>query len=82
MEHNISRSTDVLDISRKVYVRSIYVLCLGNDVFSPEIFRMLLMSISEGYWEPCLTSKVERRAKLVHGEKSLTIFAKCSIIDI
>ena len=39
------------------------------------------MSGSEAYSEPCLTSNIERLAKIVHGEGPLTIFAKRSIID-
>ena len=32
--------------------------------------------------EPCQTSKIERLAKIVNGQKPLTIFAKNSILDV
>lgn len=39
------------------------------------------MSVLEAYSEHCLTSNIERIAKIVHGERPLTIFANRSITD-
>ena len=36
----------------------------------------------QAYLEPCQTSKMERFAKIVNGDKPLTIFAKRSILDV
>ena len=43
---------------------------------------LIKKSKSEAYSEPCQTSKRERFAKIVNGIHSLTVFAKCSILDV
>ena len=39
-------------------------------------------SITEAYSEHCQTSRMERFMKIVNGQKPLTIFAKCSILNV
>ena len=38
--------------------------------------------ITEAYSEPCQTSKSEYFAKINNDQKPLTIFTKCSILDV
>ena len=38
--------------------------------------------LAEAYSDHCQTFKVERFAKIVNDWKALTIFAKCSILDL
>ena len=43
---------------------------------------LTLEANSEGYSEPCQTSKMDVFAKIVNGFSSLTIFAESSVLDV
>ena len=48
--------------------------------YQEALVRKLLLSVA--YSKSCQTSKMEHFAKIVNGQKSLTIFAKGFILDV
>ena len=55
----------------------------ANEDFDESRRKLIKITVyTRGVSKPCQISKMERFAKTVKGFKSLTIFAKCSMLDV
>ena len=59
-----------------------FCFCLREYIVHYKSSKMWTRSVPEAYSESCRKSKMKRVAEIVNGFYLLTIFVKCSILDV